>query len=111
MKYMIIHMNGRNTVNYPLDKLAKVMKELDKAQDIESCVALTHESEWCLSMHPEGYVLWENNMADLDECWYMEDVSEEKSIELWKMLAKGEVEEIKNEAWIEGDPIYGEEEA
>ncbi|MCJ8312064.1 MAG: hypothetical protein HRU38_03870 [Saccharospirillaceae bacterium] len=108
MKYMIIHMNGKHKVNYPLDQLAKVLSELDKAEDIESCVALTHDSEWCLSMHPEGYMLWENNLGELDECWFMEDVSAEKAIELWTLLAKGEIDVLKEEPWVAGDPIYGE---
>lgn len=107
MAYMVIHLSGNNEESYPLERLGELLAELDGNEDEEAYVALTHESEWCLSANPFGLLMWENNFSDITESWYMENVSKEFIISLWSQLAIGEIEEVKQNAWMPGDPIYG----
>jgi hypothetical protein len=107
MAYMIIHVSGKNESNYPLDDLSIILSELEGSSDEEAYVALTHESEWCLSVNPFGLLMWENNFSELEDSWHMENITEEKVLKLWRLLAKGEIEKIQRKPWIKGDPIYG----
>ncbi|MGS2723395.1 hypothetical protein ACVBEJ_06585 [Porticoccus sp. GXU_MW_L64] len=107
MAYMVIHIEGNNEEAYPLEKLPTLYSELEGIEDAESYVALTHESEWCLSAYANGTLVWENNFSELDESWYMEGVPEQKVIELWSLLASGNIDLIKQQTWQLGDPVYG----
>lgn len=107
MSYMVIHKNESHSENYPLQDLANVLSELEGETDIEQYVALAHESDWCLSVSPNNIVVWENNLGDLTDTWYMRNVPQAKIISLWTLLAQGDIEEIKKENWVVGDPIFG----
>lgn len=67
MAYMVIHLSGNNEESYPLERLGELLAELDGNEDEEAYVALTHESEWCLSANPFGLLMWENNFSDITE--------------------------------------------
>ncbi len=107
MAYLVVHKSGNNESNYPPDKLDKLLSELDGVADVEAYVALTHESEWSLSINPFGLLVWENNFGELDDSWHMENVEKKQVLKLWRLLAEGKVDEIQNEQWIKGDPLYG----
>lgn len=107
MNFLVVHADGRHDEAYPLDKLHLLPKQVKGLADAEQCVALTNETEWCLSYHATGDLLWENNLGDLMDTWYMSNVSEEKLLQLWMLLIESEIEKIKQEDWIKGDPIYG----
>ncbi len=104
---MVIHIDQSHSVDYPIDKFPKLLSELDGEIDIEKYVALTHESEWCLSVAPNNLLILNNNFDELDDSWYMENVANENIIKLWCLLAIGNVDKIKAEQWIYGDPIFG----
>lgn len=107
MSYMVIHKDKTHSENYPINQLANVLAELEGENDIEKYVALTHKSDWCLSVSPNKILVWENNLSDLSETWYMKDVPHSKILQLWTLLASGNIEEIKHEEWLLGDPIFG----
>ncbi len=107
MAYMVVHLAGNNEIEFPLDKLPILHSELNGIQDREAYVAVTHESEWCLSINPFGLLIWENNRSDLEGSWYQEEVSKDLVLDLWKLLSEGNIKEIQNQSWLKGDPIYG----
>ncbi len=63
-------------------------------------VAVTHESEWCLSAHRGGYIVFEH--LEEGEPRHMRDVPAEKIIALWRALAAGDLEILEREPWRAG---------
>jgi hypothetical protein len=86
----------------PLDRLKALLKELDDRQeDTEhGSVALTHESEWCLSVSRGGYVIFEH-LKDGGER-HMTSISPEEVLRMWRLLAAGNIAELERLPWIPG---------
>ncbi len=105
MPYMVIHIDGTHEVNFPAERFSELISEVDCAQDEELYVALTHDSEWSLSVNKNGLLIWENNFGKLEESWYLQQTEKKQIIDLWKSLADGKIEEIKKKPWLKGDPL------
>lgn len=101
MAYWVNHLMGNAEQNFPLDSLPKLYDELATVDGEHTDVSLTHESEWCLSVFSSGLVVWENVAGD-GEPKHMNGVSKEKTIDLWRLLALGNLSEIDQEPWILG---------
>lgn len=107
MPYKVIHINKESEIGFPVEKFSELYSELKGNTDKEAYVALTHDSDWCLSVNPFGLLMWENNFGPIEDSWYMENVGEKTVIKLWLLLAVGKIDEIKNQPWLKGDPLYG----
>lgn len=60
---MAFHVSSRwggDEAEPSVDRLRAVLAELDANDDEHPDVALTHESDWCLSAFPSGLLIWEN---------------------------------------------------
>jgi len=79
-----------------------LLRELDdRPEDTEhGCVAVTHESEWSISVSRGGYVIFEHleNGGERHMC----GVSDVKIIELWTWLSEGDIDSIEREPWKPG---------
>jgi hypothetical protein len=86
----------------PLSSLPGLLQELEeRLEDTEhGSVAVSHESEWCMSVSRGGYVIFEH-LEDGGER-HMRDVSDERIIDLWSRLAQGDIASIESEPWIPG---------
>lgn len=101
MSFFIQHRHGATDRDPPLSALPKLMAELDGPDDPEhNSVALTHESEWCLSVSKGGYVTFEN--VEDGEPRRLANVPNEKILRLWQKLAAGEIAELEKEPWLRG---------
>lgn len=79
-----------------------VLAELDGPPDIEHPdVALSHESEWTLSVFENGLVVWEN-VAEDDEPRHRHGLSRAEIRRLWQELAAGNLERVNAEEWYPG---------
>ncbi len=83
-----------------VDRLRAILAELDANDDEHLDVALTHESEWCLSAFPSGLVIWEN--LEENESRHLNGVSRERVLDLWLKLAQGQLDDIEAEQWLPG---------
>lgn len=101
MAYWVNHLTGDSDINFPLELLEELYTELNQADEENSDVSLTHESEWCLSAFPSGLLVWEN-VAGEGEPKHMHNVSKEKVIELWSLLSRGLIGEIAEQKWVSG---------
>jgi len=54
---MVVHKDCSKTVKFPLERLSVLLAELVVEVDIEKYVALTHDSESCLSVSPNNTVI------------------------------------------------------
>jgi hypothetical protein len=102
MAFHVTHRYGAMEQNPPFASFADLLRELDdRPEDIEHAdVSVTHESEWCISVFRGGYVILENFESG-GEC-HMRGVSDGKVLELWALLAKGDLESVKSEPWTPG---------
>ncbi|MCP4323564.1 MAG: hypothetical protein GY787_17275 [Alteromonadales bacterium] len=101
MAYWVNHLMGNSTIEYPLTKLDELYSELTDAQSEHTDVSLTHESEWCLSAFSSGLLVWENVAGD-GVPKHMSNITKGKVIELWSLLATGNIDKINNENWSSG---------
>lgn len=101
MSYWVNHLMGNADIEFPLGSLNSLYAELAEAGQEHTDVSLTHESEWCLSAFSSGLLVWEN-VAGEGEPKHMLNVSKEKTIELWSLLASGSIEAINKENWLPG---------
>ena len=83
-----------------VDRMRAILAELDTNDDEHPDVALTHESEWCLSAFPSGLLIWEN--LEQGEPRHMNGISRERVLALWIKLAHGQLDAIEAESWLPG---------
>jgi len=80
----------------------ELLRQLDADPEDQEhkSVSVTHESEWCLGAQRGGYIVFEN--LEVGEPRHMSDVSPEKIIALWQLLAAGDLSALENEPWKPG---------
>ena len=85
------------------DFLALLRELEDRPEDTEhGTVAVTHESEWSLSVSRGGYIAFENLEADAGTERHMDAVPAPRILELWRHLAEGNLAAIEQEPWLSG---------
>lgn len=66
-------------------------------------VALEHESGWALSYFASHTITFENVEAASDAGpWHMDMVTLEQALELWILLASGQIAAVQEQAWMDG---------
>lgn len=102
MAFHITHRYGEMESDPPISSLPALLRELDdRPEDTEhGSVAVSHESEWCMSVSRGGYVIFEH-LEDGGER-HMRDVPDAKIIDLWLRLARGDIASIEAEPWRPG---------
>jgi hypothetical protein len=102
MSFSITHRYGAMDRNPPFSALDDLLAEIENgSEDPEhGSVALTHESEWCLSVAKGGYVIFENLEHGRER--HMRGVPRAKTIQLWKLLAMGDIAAVESEPWRPG---------
>lgn len=102
MAFHLTHRYGNMTAGDGDTDFAALLRELDdRPEDTEhGSVAVTHESEWCISAHRGDYVIFENLETGGER--HMKDVSPTKVLEMWGRLAAGEIASLTAEPWTVG---------
>ncbi len=102
MAFHITHRYGDMERPESLAAFVELLSELD--QDLEdtehASVSVSHESEWCISVSRGGYVIFEHLENGGER--HMRGVSDGKIIDLWTLLAEGEIARIEQEPWLAG---------
>ncbi|MFJ3272416.1 MULTISPECIES: hypothetical protein [unclassified Streptomyces] len=62
-------------------------------------VSLAHESGWCLSAFGGDLVVWENPVDDSMAPGEMRDVSREEILQLFGLLAAGDITSVDELPW------------
>ncbi len=102
MAFHVTHRYGAMESDPPLASLPSLLRELDdRPEDTEhGSVAVSHESEWCMSVSRGGYVVFEHLENGRER--NMRDVPSAKIIDLWTRLARGDIASIEAEPWRPG---------
>ncbi len=101
---MSFHVTHRTGAMEPaaVSSFPSILSELetDRSDSEHGSVSVTHDSEWCLSVQKDGYVVFEN--IEEGEPRHMRGVSREKVLSLWQLLAEGHLDAIESEPWHRG---------
>jgi hypothetical protein len=99
--FSILHLHGSSDKDPPLDALNDLYDELQFA-DIEHVdVTVIHDDTgWSMSAYPSGRLIF-GNLADMNDC-HMIPVSRERVLELWRLLAAGDIDTLLKEPWLPG---------
>lgn len=93
-------MDGPNDIT----RFPALLRQLDeRPEDTEhGSVAVTHESEWCISVSRGGTAILEH-LEDGGERFLI-GLSDSKILSLWTLLAAGDIDSIHQEPWVLGYP-------
>lgn len=100
--FSIIHMDGSDEENFPIEKLEDLYEELMVSSISDGNVAVIHDATgWCISTYRDKRVVL-GHLGVEGKDMHMHPVPRSKTIELWTRLAKGEIESLKSEPWLPG---------
>ena len=102
MAFHLTHRYGRMSRGDSSSDFPALLRELDdRPGDTEhGTVAVTHESEWCMSVVRGGRVTFEN--LESGGARHMDGVPAAKILALWRHLAEGDIAAIEQEPWVPG---------
>lgn len=102
MSFTTTHRYGAMDRDPPMEQLPTLLAELDeRPEDTEhGSVALTHESEWSMSVARGGYVILEHLENGGER--HMHAVAANDIIRMWHLLAGGRIEDLLAMAWSPG---------
>jgi hypothetical protein len=99
--FSILHWDGSWDENPPLDALPDLYDELKTTDPEHGEVSVTHDDTgWNLSAHRDGRLVFEHLKQGGQR--HMIPVSKERVLELWRLLAAGDIEAILKEPWRPG---------
>ena len=101
--YHTTDMDGISELNPTMARMDELIEQLDQPgfQDAEHPdISLVHDTTgWTLTLYPSGIVTFEN-MEDADEApRYMNGVTREAALLLWRSLSRGEINELLARPW------------
>lgn len=103
MSYSALDQNG-DTVWSPSVKQRRSLLGSLSVDDTEACVSLTHNGQWCISAFHSGLVCLENVVTG-EGPWHMPSIPVTKILDLWQLLTEGNVQELRQLPWQDGDGI------
>ncbi len=101
MAYTITHLDGSMEQRAPLDSIADLLAELDRADGEHTDVAISHGSGWTLSAFADGRLVWEN-VEDDDEPAHLEGVPRDEAVRLSRLVATGDLDQVAAQPWRAG---------
>jgi hypothetical protein len=103
MAYSAHNRNGASIRNPSLAQMQVLLESLTYCDPEHPDVGLKHESQWCLSAFGSGLLVFEN-VETGEGPWHMRGILRERVLELWQLLASGNVRELQLLPW---EPGYG----
>lgn len=81
--------------------MCRLLRSLSAVDPDHPDVSLTHESGWCSSVFQSGLIVLEN-VESGEGPWHMHLPSPEHALELWRLLAHGEIHVLQAQPWVPG---------
>lgn len=102
--YHTTDMDGISVLNPDEARMQKMIAQLD-LPDFEEAdhpdLSLVHDpSGWTLTLYPSGIVTYENLDDDDTQPRFMTGINRPKALHLWKSLARGDVDGLKQLPWL-----------
>ena len=97
--------DGISEINPSPQRMRDLVALLDEPEFLDKehpDLSLIHDaSGWSLTLFPSGNVVWEN-LDDEAGAATLTGVSRNRAYELWLMLSRGEIEQLKRQGWRAG---------
>lgn len=102
MGYHVSHRYGAMNSDPGIHTFPELLAELKTRPHDEEHgqVSVTSDTEWCIAVSLSGTVTFENLQSG--DPRHMKQVPENKILELWRLLAEGDVASIEQEPWLPG---------
>ena len=102
MGYHVSHRYGAMNSDPGIHTFPELLAELKTRPHDEEHgqVSVTSDTEWCIAVSLSGTVTFEN--LESGEPRHMKQVPEGKVLELWRLLAEGDVATLEQEPWLPG---------
>lgn len=102
--YHTTDMDGVSELNPDDARMKELIAQLDMP-DFEEAdhpdLSLVHDpSGWTLTLYPRGIVTYENLNDDDDQPRFMTGILKTKALQLWKLLARGDIDSLKLLPWL-----------
>ena len=105
MSYHVTHWTGKMESDFPLDRLGDLLDELAVADSEHPDIAVTHESEWSLTVNRSGFAVLEN--LEDGEPLHMGPMTRSELMDLMRSVATGLLREVQSGNWLPGYPPRG----
>lgn len=103
MTFIVMHRMGNHERDPDVATLPVLIAELDAEDAEHPDVAIRTADGWTLSAVQGGDVYWENIEDDSDDAVvrYMRDVTRERTLALFRALARGDLGEVEAQPWLQ----------
>jgi hypothetical protein len=105
--YHTTDMDGISELNPDVARMQALIAQLDLPEIEEADhpdLSLVHDpSGWSLTLYPSGVVTYEN-LEDDDDCpSFMTGITRAKALELWNLLAQGDINSLSTLPWLSNE--------
>jgi|TARA_B110000093_G_scaffold73760_1_gene80148 hypothetical protein len=102
--YHTTDMDGISELNPDEARMEQLIAQLDMP-DFEEAdhpdLSLVHDpSGWTLTLYARGIVTYENLEDDDDQPLFMTGIARAKALQLWKSLARGDIDALNQLPWL-----------
>jgi hypothetical protein len=88
--------------DYPVDGFGDLLDELLNADPEHPDIAVTHESEWSVTVYKSGFVVLEN--LEEREPFHLGPLDRNATLDLMVAIAAGRIDDVRAKAWVAGYP-------
>jgi hypothetical protein len=103
--YHTTDMDGISDLNPTMARMDELIEQLDEPEleDAEHPdLSLMHDATgWTLTLYPSGIVTFENMEDDDESPRYMQDVSRDDALLLWRLLSRSEIDKLMAHPWLQ----------
>lgn len=100
MSFHTTDRDGITELNPSVEKMQEILETLQDDIPENPDVWLTHDSGWSVSFFPSGLAILENEELEA-ESKQLTDVSSDKALQLWQLLAQGKIDTLLEGNWEE----------
>lgn len=102
MTFIVMHRMGNHERDPDVGTLPDLVAELDADDAEHPDIAIGTPEGWTLSAMQGGDVYWEN-IEDDDAAGvrYMRDLSRERTLELFRAVARGDLAQVEAQPWLQ----------
>jgi hypothetical protein len=92
---------GGSTEDPTVDQMRSALDELETDDDEHPDTWLTHDSGWTLTAYQTGVLIWGNDEEKVG-LRHLPEVPRARILELWQLLARGDIAAVEREGWLAG---------
>lgn len=101
MSYFAYDRMGASIQRPDENKMRELLVSVSTNDSEHPDVSLNHEEGWALSYGASHTIIFENVETGAGP-WHMKNITAEEALELWKLLANGDISALEAKGWVGG---------